>query len=83
MKSKSNVMNRTNLRKYMLVIVFLFITVTGFSQMMGPSDPGNGPQSGDPPIGGGAPVGSGMYFLLSLGMAYGGKKVYDLKKVNP
>lgn len=44
----------------------------------GPGDPGGDP-SGDP-IGGGAPIGGGLVILLSLGAAYGGKKLYDLKK---
>ncbi len=65
--------------RYIFVIVFLLITVSGFSQMMGPQDPGNGPQQGDPPIGGGAPVGSGMIIMLSLGMAYGSIKYFELK----
>lgn len=45
----------------------------------GPGDPGGDPGGGDP-IGGGAPIGGGLVILLSLGAAYGGKKLYDLKK---
>jgi len=60
--------------KYIIMVVFLFITATGFSQMMGPQDPGNGPQPSDPPIGGGAPVGSGIAVLLTLGVLYGSRK---------
>lgn len=46
----------------------------------GPSDPGGDPSGGGDPIGGGAPIGGGLVILLSLGAAYGGKKLYDLKK---
>jgi hypothetical protein len=45
---------------------------------MGPSDPGSAPQG--QPIGGSAPVGGGLFILLGLGAAYGGKKVYNLNK---
>ncbi|NOX85318.1 MAG: hypothetical protein GXO86_05045 [Chlorobi bacterium] len=75
-------MNKTIIMKYIFIAVFLLTSLFGFSQMMAPQDPGNGPQSGDPPIGGGAPVGSGTIILLSLGIAYGGIKIFELKKVN-
>ena len=68
--------------RYIIMVVFLLITITGYSQMMAPQDPGSGPQLGDPPIGGGAPVGSGVIVLLTLGAIYGSKKVYEMKKVN-
>jgi len=45
-----------------------------------PPDPGGGPGSGDDPVGGGAPVGSGLVMLLSMGTAYGIKKIYKAKK---
>lgn len=51
-----------------------------YAQMMGPEDPGTGPEAGDPPVGGGAPVGGGIIILLTFGVAYGGKKVFDLIK---
>ncbi len=38
-----------------------------------PPDPGGDP-TGDPV--GGAPIGSGLVILVSLGLAYGAKKVY-------
>ncbi len=41
-------------------------------------------QAPDPPtthdIGGGAPIGGGLFILLGLGAAYGGKKLYDKRK---
>ena len=45
------------------------------AQAMSPSDPGGTPEAGTP-LGGGAPIGGGLGILLTLGAAYGGKKVY-------
>ncbi len=46
-----------------------------------PPPPPGGPGGGDTPIGGGpAPIGSGIVMLLSMGAAYGAKKVYDARK---
>jgi len=47
-------------------------------QMKGPGSPSGGPTGGDTPIGGGAPIGSGLVILLTMGAAYGGKKLYNL-----
>ena len=41
-----------------------------------PPDPGGGPGSGDLPVGGGAPLSGGLVMLISMGVAYGFKKVY-------
>jgi len=43
-----------------------------------PPPPGHG-ETGNVP-GGGAPIGGGLFILLGLGAAYGGKKIYDYKK---
>jgi hypothetical protein len=45
-----------------------------------PPDPGGDP-TGDP-VGGGSPIGSGLVILLSMGAAYGGKKLFDSKKID-
>ena len=66
-------------KKILLLIIVLFITVIAFAQDPPPPPPGGDP-TGDPPLGGGAPIGSGLFILLGLGAAYGGKKIYDLKK---
>ncbi|PIQ31054.1 MAG: hypothetical protein COW63_08520 [Bacteroidetes bacterium CG18_big_fil_WC_8_21_14_2_50_41_14] len=42
-----------------------------------PSDHGG---TGNAPADGGAPIGGGLFILLGLGAAYGGKKLYDLRK---
>ena len=66
-----------------LIIVISFIIVpviTVTASAPPPPPPPGGPGTGDVPIGGSAPVGSGIIFLLSMGAAYGAKKVYDARK---
>jgi hypothetical protein len=46
----------------------------------GPPPPPGDPNSGGGPVGGAAPIGSGIGLLLSLGAAYGGKKIYQAWK---
>lgn len=55
----------------LLTISPLFITDVLGDQ---PPDPGGNP-TGDP-VGGGSPIGSGLVVMVSLGLAYGAKKVY-------
>ena len=43
-----------------------------------PPDPGGGP-TGDP-VGGGSPIGGGLFMLITMAIAYGGKKFYDIRK---
>lgn len=45
-----------------------------------PPPPPPGPGGTDVPIGGTAPVGSGLIILISMGAAYGAKKVYNARK---
>ena len=44
-----------------------------------PPDPGGDPGPGGTPVGG-APIGDGLIVLLALGAAYGGWKLYRIKK---
>lgn len=44
-----------------------------------PPPPGGGTGHGGTPIGGGAPISGGIGILLALGIAYGGRKVYQMK----
>ena len=65
-------------RTLKIIIVLFFLTfLTGglTAQMMGPQDPGNGPEAGDPPLGGGAAAGEGTLLLISMGLAYSGFKI--------
>ena len=70
------------LKKIIFTLAFVFIASFSFADT-GPGDPGSGPAASDPPIGGGAPLAGGIAVLLTLGAAYGGKKVYDLLQENP
>lgn len=66
-----------------LLVLFLSAGMNVFSQSPPPPNGGNNDPSGsggNTPVGGGAPIGGGLIVLLSLGAAYGGKKVYDWKR---
>jgi hypothetical protein len=58
------------------LIIVPLITVTASA----PPPPPPGPGTGEEPIGGAAPVGSGLVLLISMGAAYGAKKVYNARK---
>ena len=65
-----------------LILTGLFIAVPVIiaSASAPPPPPPGGPGGGDAPIGGAAPIGSGIVMLLSMGAAYGAKKVYNARK---
>ncbi len=64
-----------------ITILLFFLAFSANAQEMGPSTPpGGGPIGDDTPIGGGAPIGGGSLILIGLAAAYGGKKVFDLRK---
>lgn len=61
--------------------LFIVVPVIVASASAPPPPPPGGPGGSDNPIGGGpAPIGSGIIMLISLGAAYGTKKVYDARK---
>lgn len=57
------------------------MVISGTALADAPPDPGGDPNGtgGGTPVGG-SPVGSGLAILISLGIAYGGKKVYFLRE---
>jgi hypothetical protein len=66
-----------------LIISGLFVVVpvivASASSPPPPPPPGGG--GGSTPIGGGAaPIGSGLVILVSMGAAYGAKKVFNARK---
>jgi len=73
-------MKNRYIKNIILSFAFVFIASFSFAQMMGPQDPGGEPTGNNPPVGGGAPLSGGVILLLTLGTAYGGKKVYHLVK---
>ena len=63
-----------------LVLVGLFIIAPVIMvSASSPPPPPPGP-GGSEPIGGAAPVGSGIALLISMGVAYGAKKIYNARK---
>lgn len=64
----------------LVIFVSLIIVPVITASAAVPPPPPPGPGTGETPIGGAAPVGSGLVLLLSMGAAYGAKKVYDARK---
>lgn len=79
-KAKPSVMKNIikNILAYTLLICFILLATNIFADL--PPDPGTGgPGTGDIPVGGGSPIGGGLFILLSLGIAYGSKKLFELR----
>jgi len=67
--------------KYLLLTLIITLSFTALlAQAPPPPNGGAAPGGGNTPVGDGAPIGSGLFILLGLGVAYGGKKVCDMKK---
>ena len=71
-------------KKYILrtfaILLFMGGSITVFSQP--PPPPGGasgGTNESGNSQGGSAPIGGGLFILLGLGAAYGGRKVYNLR----
>ena len=71
-----------NIRVTVLISIFSLFSAIGFSQPPPPpggsSGPGDGGHGNE--LGGNAPIGGGLFILLGLGAAYGGRKLYNLRK---
>ncbi len=72
----------TNMLKAFIIVLMVSIAFTLEAQ--GPPPPpggasGTGQDSGNSQ-GGNAPIGGGLFILLGLGAAYGGRKLYNLRK---
>jgi hypothetical protein len=65
--------------KKIIFIILLFVPLFMFAQLEEPGDGEGGVGAGGGPVGGGAPIGSGLALILSLGIAYGAKKTFQLK----
>lgn len=63
------------------IVLVLSFVVSPISSIMAATPPPPPPvvDSGDVFIGG-APIGNGLLVLVALGLAYGAKRVYDLRK---
>ena len=71
----------TSIKSVAVALTVMLFTIH-FSPAQTPPPPNGGgdPGGGNTPDPGGAPIAGGIGFLLALGAAYGGKKVYDFKK---
>ena len=72
------------MKKISKVIAVLMLTAGSFTVSAQPPPPPNGGPGGgggdtEDALGGGAPIGGGLFILLGLGAAYGGRKLYQLK----
>jgi hypothetical protein len=64
-----------------LTTVFTLFVQTGFTQPPPPPSGAGHGASGNQ-TGGNAPIGGGLFILLGLGAAYGGKKIYRMNDEN-
>ncbi len=62
------------------VLILSILLFSSQNVLADPPDPPASHGSTSDVSGGGAPIGGGLFILLGLGAAYGGKKIYDLKK---
>jgi len=63
-----------------VLVISLFLYMPASFADNNPGDPPEEPASGDVPIGGGAPIGGGSLILIGMAVAYGGRKLYQMKK---
>jgi len=61
-----------------LTLALVFVATIALTQ--GPPDPPGDPGIGGPPVGGGASLEGGIGFLIGLATAWGGRKLYLLRK---
>jgi len=64
-----------------LIVILLAITTTTlevYGQAAPPPPPSHDATGNEP--GRGAPIGGGLFILLGLGAAYGGRKLYQIRK---
>jgi len=67
-----------NITLALLVVIGLTFSLDSVAQAPPPPPPGHGSTGNQ--TGGNAPIGGGLFILLGLGAAYGGKKLYQSNK---
>jgi len=71
-----------NIRTIITLMMFILLPLLILADNPGPPPPpgqtGGGPGGGSVPVG--APIDGGLGILLALGIGYGGKKIYDVRK---
>lgn len=74
-----------SLNKILTLAAVILVSISLSAQSPPPPNNDGGSTSSDPSgagntVGGNAPIASGLFILLGLGAAYGGKKLYDLRE---
>ena len=78
-------MKNISMKLIKLFIVFVLTTSTYTLIAQPPPPPGGSSGAGglnEERQGASAPIGGGLFILLGLGAAYGGKKIYNISKNN-
>ena len=63
----------------LITACFLSLSASVFAQPSGPPGPPDGPPCGGP-FGPACPIDGGVSLLIAAGLAYGGKKTYDISR---
>ena len=68
------------MKKFIVIFLMAFSLMFWSNQIFAQSGPPSNHGLAGNQAGGGAPIGGGLFILLGLGAAYGGKKLYDKRK---
>ena len=71
---------KKQIKTLLFSITFILFAATGFSQGPPPPPSGAGHGATGNQTGGNAPIGGGLFILMGLGAAYGGRKLYKVNK---
>jgi hypothetical protein len=71
---------KKQIKTLLLSVTFILFAATGFSQGPPPPPSGAGHGATGNQTGGNAPIGGGLFILMGLGAAYGGRKLYKVNK---
>ena len=78
LKAKPFIMKKVISRSFASALLVGFLMISGSVLADAPPDPGGDPNTGGGTPVGGSPIGSGLVILMTMGAAYGMKKVYKL-----
>ena len=69
-----------NLLKTFTILLLVFTTYTVAADNPPPPPSGSSSNNSGNQLGGNAPIGGGLFILIGLGAAYGGRKIYGIRK---
>jgi hypothetical protein len=70
------------MKKFIAIFFIAFSLMFWSNQIYAQSNPPDNHGAIGNQSGGGAPIGGGLFILMGLGVAYGGKKLYDHRKTS-